>query len=245
MRRVMKEEFYVGYSAKAPPSLARFVARTSACLLLTGTVIAAVLVFGQRPFANSKFEYGVVRPYEGVLESRPYPVLVTDDARYLLVAPGKHGFMAYGFEGRRVKLDGSLIQRGSDAMLEVAHLVEASGANGASSTLDLGPVTLAGEIVDSKCYLGVMNPGDGKVHRDCATRCISGGIPPAFVVRDTAGESRTLLLAGEDGRALRAEVLDFVAEPVELSGQLSRVGSTLVLHANVSRGIKRIARRIP
>jgi hypothetical protein len=29
-------------------------------------------------------------------------------------------------------------------------------------------MTLTGEIVDSKCYLGVMNPGQGKVHRDCA-----------------------------------------------------------------------------
>ena len=35
-----------------------------------------------------------------------------------------------------------------------------------ASAVDFGEVTLAGEIVDSKCYLGVMNPGNGKVHRD-------------------------------------------------------------------------------
>ena len=45
---------------------------------------------------------------------------------------------------------------------------------------DLDTFTLIGEIVDSKRYLGVMNPGNGKVHRDCAVRCLSGGIPPIF-----------------------------------------------------------------
>jgi hypothetical protein len=33
-------------------------------------------------------------------------------------------------------------------------------------------------------------------------RCISGGIPPAFIVRDTSGESQTLMLVGDDGRKL-------------------------------------------
>ena len=36
----------------------------------------------------------------------------------------------------------------------------------------LGPVELTGEIADSKCWLGVMNPGEGTVHRDCARRCL-------------------------------------------------------------------------
>jgi hypothetical protein len=36
---------------------------------------------------------------------------------------------------------------------------------------NLGEFDLVGEIVDSKCYLGNMNPGNGKVRRDCAVRC--------------------------------------------------------------------------
>ena len=78
---------------------------------------------------------------------------------------------------------------------------------------ELGEVTIIGEIVDSKCYLGVMNPGRTKVHRDCATRCISGGIPPMLVTADA-----TYLLVGTDGRAGRAIVRDFV--PRRFSGSV-------------------------
>jgi hypothetical protein len=51
---------------------------------------------------------------------------------------------------------------------------------------------LRGEIVDTKCYLGVMTPGEDKVHRGCAVRCISRGVPPAFLVRDASADSRIL-----------------------------------------------------
>jgi len=112
--------------------------------------------------------------------------------------------------------------------------IRAIADSGSSETrLELGEMTLTGEIVDSKCYLGVMNPGQGKVHRDCAARCISGGIPPAFIVRDTSGESQTLMLVGDDGRKLHRELLDYVAEPARISGRLSRVGSSLVFSADL------------
>ena len=57
---------------------------------------------------------------------------------------------------------------------------------------DLGTVTLTGEIVDTKCHFGVMKAGEGKVHRECAVRCISGGAPPGFLARDRSGEARLL-----------------------------------------------------
>jgi hypothetical protein len=62
-------------------------------------------------------------------------------------------------------------------------------------------------------------------------RCISGGVPPAFIANDAAGETRVLLLAGSDGRALSKELLSFVAEPVEIQGRLVRSGSSLILEA--------------
>jgi hypothetical protein len=71
----------------------------------------------------------------------------------------------------------------------------------------------------------VMNPGSGKVHRDCAARCISGGAPPAFLVRDASGRTSTLMLAN-----FRRELLEHVAEPVELRGRLARSAGRLILH---------------
>jgi hypothetical protein len=91
-----------------------------------------------------------------------------------------------------------------------------------------------GEIIGvaSEREVGAMNPGESKVHRDCAVRCISGGAPPAFLARDASGEVKILLLVGADGRALNREVLRYVAEPLELSGHLLRAGSTLTLKAD-------------
>ena len=88
---------------------------------------------------------------------------------------------------------------------------------------------MTGEIVDSKCYFGVMNPGNGKVHRDCAARCISGGIPPMFVAKDSSGVSKSLVLAGVVNR----QVMEYVAEPVKIGGRLVRSGRLLILETDV------------
>src|SRR5204863_10220660 len=98
----------------------------------------------------------------------------------------------------------------------------------------LGSVSLTGEIVDTKCHFGVMNPGSGKVHRDCAVRCISGGIPPGLLVRDRDGNLQTVLLARADGRELHREILDYVAEPVRLHGTLVRSSGFLILRTDLS-----------
>jgi hypothetical protein len=205
--------------------------RTVLAIGVVVLLVGVLLVFAQSPFAASKFEFGQYREYAGVLQEWPYPMLVTPDSRFLLVAPGKHGLPVTGMEGKSVRLKGSLIQRGQDSMLEVLpeSLHAGSSASAPNSVLDLGPVKLTGEIVDSKCYLGVMNPGNGKVHRDCAVRCISGGIPPAFIAKDASGDVRILLLTGPDGASLNRQVLPFVGEPLEISGQLVRSGPTLIL----------------
>ena len=96
---------------------------------------------------------------------------------------------------------------------------------------DLGVVTLTGEIVDSKCYLGVMNPGQGKVHRDCASRCLSGGIPPLFV--DLANGEQYLLVGLDGNRLEHGSLKAFVAEPINLHGELLEKGDSKLLQIDV------------
>ena len=127
-------------------------------------------------------------------------------------------------------------------MLEVATegvtpLGESTAPEGAPSSL--GERVLRGEIVDSKCYLGVMKPGRGKPHRACAVRCISGGIPPVLMVRDTAGIASYFLLTDLDGGALNDRILDLVAEPVEIRGEVLQYDNLLVLRA-APRDIQRL-----
>lgn len=237
-------DFYVGYLPKAPEGLRRWIRRIVFALLGGAGLCAVLLVFGQQPFADSRFEYLQYRDYEGWIVERPHPTLLTNDARFLLVAPGKHGAvdLVRGFDQRRISLKGSLIQRGGDRMLELApdsiRSVGGSASPDSGGAEDLGNVTLSGEIVDSKCYLGVMNPGNGKVHRDCAVRCLSGAIPPAFIVKDASGVIRTLLLSGVQNH----ELLDLVTEPVKIRGRLLRSGRTLSLEVERSGNRREIIR---
>ena len=92
------------------------------------------------------------------------------------------------------------------SMLPTTHFHSSS-----ESAMSLGERTLVGEIVDSKCYLGVMNPGSLTPHRACAIRCISGGIPPVLLVHQTNGTALYFLLTSRHGRPVNKEVLDIVA----------------------------------
>ncbi len=229
-------EFYVGYQPRAHRGLRRTlrIAATGLCLL--SIALAGLLVIGQSPFAASRFDFLNYRLYRGIIYEWPYPMLIVDGRPYLLVAAGKHGAdsAVRGLEGRSVELRGELIERGENRMLEIEAGSVRADPSLASHTraMSLGRFRLAGEIVDTKCHFGVMNPGQGKVHRDCAARCISGGVPPGFLVRDADGASRVLLLVGADSRKLNTEILDYVAEPIHITGELVRSNSTWVLKAD-------------
>ena len=240
-------DFYVGYLAQAPPALGRFMRRIVVALVLGATGLAAVLASLQAPFEPGVFEFGVVREFEGTIQVHPYPILIVDPPRrtedravsdFLLVAFGKHGATPEieAYDGRRVTLRGSLIYREGESMVEIqsGSVKPAASSNDLPrpGDQDLGEMTLRGEIVDSKCFLGVMKPGRGKPHRACATRCISGGIPPVLRVEAADGTFRHFLLTDEAGAEVNARILDFVAEPVEITGQVSRRGDLLVLAAD-------------
>src|SRR6478736_9770317 len=68
-------DFYVGYLPTAPTTLARFIRKVIVVLGLLAATGALVLVIGQMPFANSAFEYGKLRTFEGIIETHPYPTL--------------------------------------------------------------------------------------------------------------------------------------------------------------------------
>src|SRR5258708_6500446 len=145
-------DFYVGYLPKAPTALARFVRKVIIVLGLLAVTAALGLVIGQKPFADSAFEYGQVRGFEGV--------------------------------------------------------------------------------VDRTFCLGVMNAGQGKVHRDCAARCLSGGIPRIFITTDgiTTDGREQFLLVGPDGLALKRDALrEFIAEPITIRGELLQKGASRLL----------------
>jgi hypothetical protein len=248
MKSNEREEFYVGYLPKAPPGITAQVRKAVIALVVVAVATAVLLVLGQHRFAASFFDFGHVREFEGVVSEYPYPTLISQQdgqagtlpvfPAYALVAEGKHGAekIVEGFDGKYVKLRGRLIHRDNQAMIEVApdsiRMIRAGGRAMNRPVENLGAHTLVGEIVDSKCYLGVMNPGHTKPHRECAALCIRGGIPPLLVARDAEGRSVSLWLVSEQGLPVNREVPDFVAEPIEITGQVSRQGDQLFLRAD-------------
>lgn len=243
-------EFYIGWQERAPARTASRMRRVVLALYVVAAVMAVALVLLPNPFPPASFEFGTVRPFRGTVGGGAHPWLVVarpglvspgrEASRYPLVAPGKLGAPAAIRErlGADVELTGTLVWRDGRTLIELAG--DPSTASGAGSGIgaaveDLGTFTLSGEIVDSKCFLGVMNPGNLKPHRLCAVRCISGGIPPVLYVHDADGRVAYLLLVGEDGRGINRELLGLVAEPVEVTGRVERHGDLLVLRAEPER----------
>ncbi len=238
-------EFYVGYFPSSPPGIARRTRRAVVTLglLVSGSVVG--LALAQPPFAAATFEYGRPREVAGRLRALPYPVLVVEtregdlpvtSRHWLLAAPGKHGADAQvaAYDGRTVRIRGQLLHRGDAAMLEILAIDGTStGPEPVATThVELGTLTLTGEIVDSKCWMGAMNPGEGKTHLACAVRCVSGGLPPLLALRDGAGGERHLLLVNPDGGPVDRGALQGVGRPVSITGRVTREGELLFLHAD-------------
>jgi sulfoxide reductase heme-binding subunit YedZ len=195
---------YIGYLPVAPAGTARLTRRAAVTILGLTAAIQTSFALAQRGYEPSRFEYGHDTEIEGTVRATPYPMLEVRRpesgtvSRYLLAAQGKHGAqaMAAEYEGRTVRVRGPLAYRGNLTLLEIADAVPVGEGEPTADgpVVEYGTFELSGEVVDSKCWLGAMNPGRGKTHRACAARCLSGGLTPLFVVKDRGGSSLELLL---------------------------------------------------
>ena len=237
------DEFYVGYLPQAPAGIAARSRLGVVLIFVVAVALGLLLVNAQSRFDPAVFEFGIVTEHTGVVREQPYPML--DVARpgsdsvssYYLSSFGKRGAaeQVAGLDGKTVRMRGSLIYRDDKTMLEVedgsVEIVEDARVVSVPAE-DLGTRTLVGEVVDSKCFLGVMKPGNLKPHRACAVRCISGGVPPVLLVRDTEGVATYYLLVSESGEPVNRQVLPMVAEPVEITGRVTARGELLTLFAD-------------
>ena len=259
-----QDPFYVGY-LPLPKTIKRFLVPWLVGNIVLALGIAAVVAQQHREPGDGSWETGEAVTIEGDLYLHPYPLLVSKETTYILVEQGKLGVQsrvreegitpgtvrATGFlvkrEGRNVlELDSSQIlplnqlaiipvRVGDTIAVRPATATEVSF----DATHDLGTHTLRGEIVDPKCYLGVMQPGDGKTHKVCATLCIKGGIPPMLLVRDKQGNTAAYLLTDAEGNAFPESHHEYIADPIEITGRVLRDGDLLVLRANL-KSIRRL-----
>lgn len=237
-------EFYVGYLEPAPFGLRRFRRKVVSILAAAAVAVALTLAASQQAFAPATFEFLNYRTIAGTIEEAPYPSLLVERpgapgagySRYFLVGEGKSGAVSEvaGLDGKRVTAEGTLIYLHGQTVVELrtgsVSVDSSAGPLERPAVETIGELTLEGEIVDSKCYLGAMNPGRGKVHKACAIRCISGGVPPALLVTDSGGNSLAIILAGTGGQPLTKSILGMIGEPVRVAGRLENSADALVLY---------------
>ena len=247
-----------------PAAYRRFLVPVAAALLLITGGVAAAVAYLQRDPGTGHWDIENVRTFDGILFTRPYAMIRVpgdkpgDPPRtMLLVEDGKFGalprverFVQGRAEGLAVQVTGTILHRDGRWMLELAEGEKGMRRLTATEAAKLPPlgwpapevlaehVTLKGEIIDPKCYLGAMKPGGGKTHKACAMLCISGGVPPMLVTRDAAQNETFYLLATKEGGVANERVLDFVGDPVEVSGRLERHGDLLILQI-AADGVRR------
>ena len=252
--------FYIGWMPKAPAGFAKHIRRVLLILFSVVLVIAYLLSTSQKKFSTANFEFGKTTEVKGVYFNNPVPLLKVIDKNNLsitlpLVGYGKHGAetaimelekeKGVSLNGKEVTLKGTLIYGDGKTLLQVDKNDTPVVNIGAESSVqvqqkDLGIQTIRGEIIDPKCYFGVMKPGEGKVHRDCAIRCILGGIPPVLHVQNEKGESNYYLIVGPNGEKMNEAVQDFVAEPVSIEAKVIQQDDWIILYVG-KENIKRIS----
>jgi hypothetical protein len=249
------KSFYVGWQDEMPKEHRSALKKFLIPIFIFLPVLSFIFVYGQKGFNNHQFELGTISTLTGAYHSKPVPILeVTQTdlkeglSRYvLLVGYGKFG--AEGImknieksngklNGKKITISGTLIYGDGKTLLELTEkeksLIEVHDdeITDQSAREPFTSATLMGEILDPKCYFGVMKPGEGKIHKSCATRCISGGIPPVFRTISSQNEKEYYILLGENGEKINKEILDKIAEPVEISGKITTMNGWNYLYTN-------------
>lgn len=247
------DEFYIGYM----DHLGEGTKRTTKRFVLSsiGILLLGAILFGffQKEAVNSAFDFNAPTKVSGTYQETPYPMLrvkLGEDTfkNVLLLGFGKFGANSYlddikqkegNLNGKHLTIEGNLIYYNGKTLLEIDDNQKVSLTN--SKVKDyvlpevMGLQKVTGEIVDPKCYFGVMKPGYGKIHRSCAALCISGGIPPVLVTSDNNALSEYFLLTDLKGNPIHKDILPYIGQPSLLSGEVEKMGDWYTMRIDVSQ----------
>ena len=248
MKNRNSSPFFVGY-LDMPNALKKFYVPLTLAMMVFSALMGYIFASQQSSIADASWQTDSTVTFTGLLTVDPYPVLhrihpqESDEIEsVLLVRQGKFSAeeFAASLDGQMVSITGFPISRGGWTMLELRSAGDIVAADEDQSdhatairakveAVSLGDVTLAGEIADSKCFLGVMKPGEGTVHKACAEVCLLGGIPTMLVVRDQRDIRYGYILTLPDGGSASKLLSERAADDVEIHGELMQKGDLLYL----------------
>jgi hypothetical protein len=243
-----KEEFFVPYIEGSLGKRTRKSIRRFALLAVLVIAFSAIIFsIAQKPFKDSTFELTTITKITGVYHESPYPMLrVQEDGgrvkSILLLGFGKSSANPFlekirsevpYLQGQVLSIEGNLIYYNDKTLIQITDEDKVVLADHplpfSPPTVQLGEKTLQGEIVDPKCYFGVMKPGKGKIHRSCAVRCIAGGIPPVFATTDDNDIAQYFLITDLEGNPINEEILSHVGKPADITGAVEKLEDWYVL----------------
>lgn len=231
-------DFYVGYLG-LPSRHKRFLRKLMALLVIGMVGIGGGVGWSQRNPGKTEVFSSAIATWSGTVFVEPYPMMVHDDGSiHLLIGIGKFGVAdrVLEFDGRHCEVDGWALARSDRRAIQldlaensIREIAGAARPYPVEAHSDSEQIELIGEIVDGKCFLGAMKPGDGKAHKSCATLCIEGGLPAMFVSDARLSLDQLPLVVVDGSTGLPDRVLGLVGEPVRVTGSLSFVGTLPIL----------------
>jgi nitrite reductase/ring-hydroxylating ferredoxin subunit len=225
------EDFFIGWAADVPLSLSQFLKRSVVAICAVAALMAISLPNLSEELKDSEFTFGDIQEYEGTFHMLPVPRLTIGNEDHLLIDFGKFSASRSIKEYEQLhnvqldqtilKIEGTPISYNGRNLIELSDQVASIKEHKSTLSIsnlektDLGSISLKGEILDAKCFFGVMNPGDGPVHKFCAALCIEGGIP-AVIYDETIDEY--YIIKGENGLDINEQLVPLAGEIVRLSG---------------------------
>ena len=254
-----KDEFYIGYSNRIGSKTRRLLRNYVLIVLILILGVGFSFSYFQKPAANSSFDFTSSTQLTGTYHESPYPMIriSLEENTFkdiLLLGFGKFGANPYldlikeeegNLEGKQLTIEGNLIYYNGKTLLQIDEsyklTIDKPSRKRLQETVSLGERTVEGEVIDPKCYFGVMKPGFGKIHRSCASLCIAGGIPPVYVVHDQSGMEEYFLLTDLKGNPINADILPYIGQPSRVHGQVMKMGdwNLLRIHADEIQKLNR------
>ena len=251
-----KDEFYIGWQDDATSSYKQGRSKFFVVSLLIILLFGTGYLFVENKFVDSYFDYGNLTSLQGTIVEYPVFGIRTEiDGKKItvpLVGFGKFDALpvlktikeqshSVPLEDLKISLRGTLFKYQEKTWMELTEgdgsivSIETTEDKYVQTTRTIGLKTIAGEIVDPKCFFGVMNPANKKIHRSCAIRCISGGIPPILAIRENGIFVDYYFVTNENGQPVNMEVLQFVGIPLSLSGEVQQIDDWKVVRINTKK----------
>lgn len=251
-----KDEFYVGYINQMGSKTKRTVRLFVFLAVLAVVIVAGLFALFQQPAENSRFDFDSTTVLEGVYLETPYPLLRVklggDQYKdIVLLGFGKSGALPYltalkeegKLPGKTLRIEGNLLYYNGKSLLQITdendiEIIDSKGGGLTPQQEGMQDPTnriMEGEIIDPKCFFGVMKPGYGKIHRSCASLCIAGGIPPVWMTTNEKGDEAYFLITDLKGNAIHKDLLPYIGQASKVEGTVSQKGSWSYLALDVKK----------